>query len=128
MAADLIENYEGHPAFQFIKDVPVDWDETLVLNGQIGEYVTIARKDRGSEEWFVGSVTDENSRSFEIDLSFLDRGVDYIAEIYADGNDADWVSNPQSYEIRRETVDHKTTLRIDLAPGGGQAIRFSPKK
>lgn len=128
MAADLIENYESHPAFQFIEDVPVDWEETLVLNGEIGDYITIARKDRHSDDWYVGSITDEAGRIFEINLSFLERGVDYVAEIYADGPDADWESNPQSYEIRQEAVNWKSTLMIELAPGGGQAIRIRPEK
>lgn len=128
MAADFIENYEGHPAFQFIKDVPVDWEETLVLNGEIGEYVTIARKDRHSDEWYIGSVTNSNARTFEIELSFLERGIEYVAEIYADGPDADWVSNPQSYEIRQDEADRNTILEIELAPGGGQAIRIRPNE
>lgn len=127
MAADLIENYEDHPAFQFIKDVPVDWHETIVLNGEIGEFITIARKDRHSEDWYIGSLTDENGRSLEIELDFLEKGKEYIAEIYADGPDADWKTNPQSYEIRQENVDHRSTLTLELAPGGGQAIRITKK-
>ena len=127
MAADLIENYEGHPAFQFIVDVPTDWHETIVLNGEIGEYITIARKDRNSNEWYIGSITNQFGRTIEIDLSFLDRGIKYVAEIYADGPDADWENNPQSYEIRQEIVDRKSTLKIELAPGGGQAIRIRPE-
>jgi len=126
MAADLIENYEGHLGFQFIKDVPVDWEDTLVLNGEIGEYVTIARKDRNSADWYIGAITDEVGRSFEIDLSFLDKGVNYVADIYADSPDTDWESNPQSYEIRQENVDRNSSLNIELAPGGGQAIRIRP--
>ena len=125
MAADMPENYEAHPAFQFIVDVPVDWEDTLVLNGEIGEYVTITRKDRHSEDWYIGAITDENERTLEIELSFLEPEVQYIAEIYADGSDAEWVSNPHSYEIRDEVVDRKTTLKLELAPGGGQAIRLT---
>jgi alpha-glucosidase len=126
MAADLIENYDNHPAFQFILDVPVDWEETLVLNGEIGEYITIARKDRESADWYIGSITDEKGRVFEIDLAFLDEDKKYTAEIYADGPGADWESNPQSYEIRHVNVDRKSTIKIELAPGGGQAIRIRP--
>ena len=126
MAADLPENYQGHPAFQFIADVPVDWEDTLVLNGEIGEYITIARKDRHSEDWYIGAITDQNERILEIELSFLNPDVQYSAEIYADAPDAEWESNPHSYEISGESVDSKTTLELVLAPGGGQAIRLHP--
>jgi hypothetical protein len=93
MAADLPENYEGHPAFQFIRDVGVNWDETKVLDGEIGEFVTIARKERETGNWFVGSVTDENAREITIPLSFLDEGKTYRATIYKDGADAHWDMN-----------------------------------
>ncbi len=126
MAADMPENYEGHPAFQFIVDVPTDWEDTLMLNGEIGEYVTIARKDRNSEDWHIGAITDEDGRTLEIELSFLDPDAQYVAEIYADGPDADWESNPHSYEIRQEFVDRESTLELLLSPGGGQAIRLHP--
>lgn len=126
MAADMPENYRGHPAFQFIVDVPTDWEETLVLNGEIGEYITIVRKDRHSDDWYLGSITDENARILEIELSFLDPAVQYVAEIYADSFDADWENNPHGYEIRQELVDSASTLELVLAPGGGQAIRLRP--
>ncbi|MFC1618870.1 glycoside hydrolase family 97 protein [Candidatus Neomarinimicrobiota bacterium] len=126
MAADLPDNYEGHPAFQFIKDVPVDWAETVALNGKIGDYVTIARKDRNSQDWYLGSLTDEAGRTFSVPLSFLDAKTDYIAEIYADGPDADWLQNPLPVDVRCVEVSRSTELQIDLAPGGGQAIRFIP--
>jgi alpha-glucosidase len=126
MVADLPENYENHPAFQFIIDVPVDWEETLVLHAQIGDYVTIARQDRHSEDWYIGSITDENRRTLDARLSFLDPDKLYVAEIYADGMDAHWESNPSSYDISRFVTDHNTTLRLDLAPGGGQAIHLRP--
>jgi alpha-glucosidase len=126
MVADLPENYENHPAFQFIMDVPVDWEDTLVLHAQIGDYVTIARQDRHSEDWYIGSITDENGRTLETQLSFLVPNEVYVAEIYADGVDADWESNPLSYDISRFLVDHNTTLKLKLAPGGGQAIRLRP--
>ena len=126
MAADTPENYEGHPAFQFIVDVPVDWEDTIVLNGEIGEYVTIARKDRHSDDWYLGAITDEKPRVLEIEFSFLDPGVRYLAEIYADGKDADWDANPDRYVLREETVDQTTIMQLILAPGGGAAIRLRP--
>lgn len=126
MAADLPENYAGHPAFQFIRDVPVDWTDTKVLHGQIGDFVTIARQDRHSEDWYIGSITDENRRILAAPLSFLDSNRRYVAEIYADGPDADWETNPYSYQISRFVVDNHTTLKLNLAPGGGQAIRLRP--
>lgn len=127
MAADLPENYEGHPAFQFIMDVPVDWAETRVLHAQIGDFVTIARRDRHSQDWYIGSITDENERSLELSLAFLPPDIPYIAEIYADGPQAHWQDNPHSYEIRRQPVDHRSRLTLRLAPGGGQAIRLRPR-
>jgi alpha-glucosidase len=126
MAADLPENYQGHPAFEFIVAVPVDWQDTRVLDGQIGDYVTVARQDRHSEDWYIGSITDEQGRTLDAPLSFLDPGQQYVAEIYADGADADWESNPLSFEISRFLVDHDTLLKLELAPGGGQAIRLRP--
>jgi alpha-glucosidase len=126
MAADLPENYQGHPAFEFIVAVPVDWQDTRVLDGQIGDYVTVARQDRHSEDWYIGSITDEQGRTLDTPLTFLDPGQQYVAEIYADGADADWVSNPLSFEISRFLVDHETVLKLELAPGGGQAIRLHP--
>ena len=126
MAADLPENYEGHPAFQFIVDVPVDWEDTRVLNGEIGDYVTIARKDRESRDWYLGSVTDEEGRELEAPLTFLEAGRPYVAEVYADRADADWERNPLAIEIYETLVDSKTVLALRLAPGGGQAVRFRP--
>lgn len=126
MAADLPENYENQPAFRFIKDVPVDWEETRVLHARIGDYVTIARKDRNSDDWYVGSITDENGRTLETKLDFLAPGREYVAEIYADADDADWEANPLALDIRSARVDCNTMLTIKLAPGGGQAVRISP--
>ncbi|NOZ03190.1 MAG: glycoside hydrolase family 97 protein [FCB group bacterium] len=126
MAADLIENYENQPAFQFIEDVPVDWQDTKVLHAKIGDYITVARKDRNSDDWYIGSITDEQGRTLETKLSFLDANRKYVAEIYADGADADWKTNPLSIDISKALVDNTTTLRIKLAPGGGQAIRIRP--
>ena len=129
MAADLIENYEARPEpFQFIKDVPTDWETTIVLNGAIGDYITIVRKDRHSDDWYLGSITDEEGRSFEVKLDFLEQNRNYTAEIYMDGAGADWKTNPYAYEISKQQVDRTTVLKLNLAPGGGQAIRFSPEK
>ncbi len=124
MAADLPENYPGHPAFQFIVDVPVDWEDTQVLNGEIGDYVTIVRRDRDSEDWYLGSVTDEEGRDLEAPLTFLETDRQYVAEVYADGADADWERNPLAIDIYEILVDNKTVLELRLAPGGGQAVRF----
>jgi alpha-glucosidase len=124
MAADLIENYEGHPAFQFIRDVAVDWERTVVLDGRVGDYVVVARQARGSDEWFIGAITDEQARTLEVPLSFLQPGHRYVAEVYADGADADWLTNPLPVEITRRDVDAGTSLTLRLAPGGGQAIRL----
>lgn len=127
MAADLPENYEGHPAFQFIRDVGVNWDETKVLDGEIGEFVTIARKERDTGNWFVGSVTDENEREVTISLSFLDVDKTYRAVIYKDGKDADYKKNPTSYEIENKEVTSNDELKIHLAPGGGFALSLFSK-
>jgi alpha-glucosidase len=124
MAADLPENYKGHPAFQFIKDVPADWDDTKVLNGKIGDYVTIARKKK--DAWYIGSITDENAREFTFKLDFLDEKMNYEAVIYADGPTADWVSNPTDYVIEKKLVKKDDELVMKLAAGGGQAIVIKP--
>lgn len=126
MAADLPENYQGQPAFQFIVDVPVDWQETQVLHAQIGDYVVVARKDRNSDDWYLGGITDQQSRSLETQLSFLDAGRKYVAEIYADAADADWETNPLAINISQALVDRTTLLDLELAAGGGQAVRIRP--
>ncbi len=128
MAADLPENYERQPAFQFIRDVAVDWDTTRVLEGKIGDYVVVARRERNGQSWFVGAVTDEDARTFEVPLSFLELGRRYVAEIYADGPGADWLTNPLPVSISQRPVDARTTLRVVLARGGGQAIRIRPAR
>lgn len=128
MAADLPENYEHQPAFQFIRDVAVDWDTTRVLDGRIGDYVVVARKARNSPEWFVGAITDEEARNFDVPLSFLTKGRKYVAEIYADGPGANWLTNPLPVRISQRSVDSTSRLRLVLAPGGGQAIRIRPAK
>ncbi|MDB5680715.1 MAG: glycoside hydrolase family 97 protein, partial [Sphingomonas bacterium] len=126
MAADLPENYAKYPgAFQFIKDVAVDWDDTRVLNGEVGEYVTIARKAKGSNDWFLGSVGDDTARTFDVTLDFLSPGKTYTAQIYRDGDDADYRTDKRhSIVIEMRKVKKGDVLKIALAPGGGQAIRF----
>ncbi|WP_296946054.1 glycoside hydrolase family 97 protein [uncultured Massilia sp.] len=129
MAADIPENYAKYPkAFKFIKDVPTDWDDTRVLNGAVGEYATMARKDRHSDDWYVGAVTDGEARTLPLPLSFLDAGKDYVAEIYRDGDQADY-RNEHRFDlvVEKRTVTARDTLQLKLAPGGGQAIRFAPK-
>ena len=127
MAADLPENYEEHPdAFRFIEDVPTDWEDTRVLHARIGDYVTIVRKERGGEDWFLGSLTDEWGRVLRAPLSFLDPGRKYVAEIYRDGPKADWRTNRMDIEITKALVDQATVFTLRLAPGGGQAVRFRP--
>lgn len=123
MAADLIENYRKYPdAFQFIKDVAADWDNTYILEAEPGDYITIARKAKGVNEWFVGGITDENAREAVIDFSFLPAGKKYVATIYVDGKKADWRTNPKDYVITTRKVTSKTTLKQRLAPSGGVAI------
>lgn len=123
MAADLIENYKPHmDAFQFIKDVPVDWQKSVYLEAEPGDYVTIARKDKNSENWFVGSSVDENGHQSNIKLDFLTPGKKYQATIYADGKDASWDKNPQSYKITKQVVTSKSVLKIKSASGGGFAV------
>jgi alpha-glucosidase len=124
MAADLPENYAGQPAFQFIRDVAVDWDTTRVIEGKIGDYVVVARRQRGAPTWFLGAITDEVARTFTVPLGFLTPGKRYIAEIYADGPRADWLTNPLPVSISRHAVTSATQLTIALARGGGQAIRI----
>ena len=127
MAADLPENYEANiEPFQFIVDVPTDWQDTRVLHSRIGDYVTIVRQDRNSEDWYLGSITDEEGRILEAPLQFLDPERTYVAEIYRDGLKTDWVHNPYDIEIEERLVDNSTMLTLRLAPGGGQAIRFRP--
>ena len=126
MAADLPENYAGQPAFKFIHDVPVDWETTRVLDGRIGDYVVVARQQRGGDEWYIGAITDEKARTLPVRLDFLPRGRRYVAEIYADGPGADWQTNPLPVAISQRPVDSTTRLSLVLAPGGGQAIRLRP--
>lgn len=123
MAADKPSNYlRFADAFQFIKEVPVDWADSYYLEAEPGDYITVARKAKGREEWFIGAITDENARTAVILFDYLPTGKKYIATIYEDGKDADWDSNPQSYRIRKAVVTSKSLLKQHLAPGGGAAI------
>ena len=129
MAADLPENYEKHlDAFQFIKDVATDWDDTYVLEAEPGAYLTIARKAKGKQEWYVGGITNEEARQAVIDFSFLPAGKNYTATIYADGKDADWRTQPKSYKISSKKIHHKTIIKQRLAPSGGVAISIKEDK
>jgi hypothetical protein len=126
MACDLPEHYmvdgKVHPAFKFISDVGVDWQQSKVLDGEIGDYVTIARQERGTGNWFVGGVTDENERSQSVTFDFLETGKTYKATIYKDAATAHWDNNPQAYEIEEMNVTNESTINVQLAPGGGFAI------
>ena len=127
MAADLPENYEKYPdAFQFIKDVAADWQDSKYLEAEPGDYLTVARKDKKSENWFLGAITDENARTSEIKLDFLSPNKKYKATIYQDGKAAHWEKNPINYEIKTMTVTSKSKLKLVLAAGGGTAISLTP--
>jgi hypothetical protein len=127
MAADLPENYEAHKdAFQFIKDVAVDWDDTKILDAEPGDYIIIARKAKGKANWFVGAITDETARNFTTALNFLDAGKKYVAAVYHDADNASWNENPEAYVIEKFIVDNTTKLQLKLAPGGGTAISLVP--
>jgi hypothetical protein len=127
MAADLPENYEQHlDAFQFIRDVVSDWDDTKILEAEPGDYIIMARKGRNSDKWFLGAITDENARKFTTSLNFLDAGKKYIATIYRDGDKADWKTNPEDYIVEKFIVDNKTNLKLVLAKGGGTAVSIFP--
>ncbi|WP_197070412.1 glycoside hydrolase family 97 protein [Hymenobacter sp. DG25B] len=123
MAADLPEAYEKHlDAFQFIKDVPVDWDDTRILAAEPGDYLTIARQAKGKDEWYLGAITDENARTQTVKLDFLKPGQRYEATIYADGKGASWDKNPMAYQIRKLKVNSKSALKLQMAAGGGTAV------
>ena len=124
MASDMIENYEGHPAFQFFRDFDADCDWSRALQGEPGEFIAIVR--RAKDNFYLGATTNEQARTLTISLDFLEKGKQYEAVIYADGDDADWKTNPQSYRIEKKTVTNKDTLTICMAPGGGQAVSFIP--
>ena len=129
MAADLPEAYNQHlDAFQFIEDVPVDWDDTRILAAEPGDYITTVRKAKGRDDWYLGSITDESARQQSLKLDFLTPGQRYEATIYADGKGADWQKNPMVYRISKRVVDSKSTLTLQLAPGGGAAVSFKAVK
>lgn len=123
MAADLVENYEKHmDAFQFIKDVAVDWDDSEYIEAEPGDYITVARKAKGTDNWFVGGITDENARTAGFTLDFLPPGKQYVAILYADGKDADYKENPTSYQIKKGIVTNKTKISVWEARSGGFAL------
>ena len=124
MAADAIENYEGQPALSFIENCPTTWSQTLVPNGEIGKYITVARKERGGDRWFIGSITNEEARNLDVVLGFLDEGAAYSAIIYEDGPEADYERNPYEMTIRQIKVAKGDVLHLRLARSGGAAIRI----
>jgi alpha-glucosidase len=125
MAADLPENYEQRlDAFQFIRDVPTDWEDSRALAGEVGDFVAIARKERDGDDWFLGALTDEEARDLSIPLDFLDEGRAYVAQIYRDGDGAHWKSAPYDLVIEERLFARGETLELSLAAGGGTAIRF----
>jgi len=127
MAADLIENYQRFmDAFQFIKDVAVDWETSKYIEAEPGAYLTVARKAKNSEQWFVGSTNGEQARNLQLKFDFLEKNKNYVATIYADGKDAHYRNNPQSYQIRKVIVNGKSKLSQYVASGGGMAISLTP--
>jgi len=127
MAADLPENYEKRmDAFQFIKDVPVDFQDSKIIEAEPGEYITIARKQKSADSWFIGAITNENARNAVMPLNFLNKDKKYVATIYADATDADWKNNPEAYQIHSYVVSAATKLNIKLANGGGAAVSIRP--
>ena len=125
MAADLPRNYEAAlDAFQFIRDVPTDWEQSQALQGEIGEFIVMARQDRHSPDWYLGAMTNEQPRELLLPLTFLEAGKRYRAEIYQDGPEAHWYDNPTDYAITHKNVDAMSVLTVPLAAGGGLAIRF----
>lgn len=124
MAADEIDHYKGQPAFTFIESCPTNWSRTVVANGEIGQYITVCRKERGGNRWFVGSITNGEARQIELPLNFLDSGRSYKAIVYEDGPGADYETNPYAMSIRQLRVDASTVIRLSLARSGGAAIRI----
>ncbi|UFH46924.1 glycoside hydrolase family 97 protein [Flavobacterium galactosidilyticum] len=129
MAADLIEHYNQFPdAFQFIKDVAIDWDDSKYLEAEPGEYITVARKAKGTNNWFLGNVNGNNSRTSTINFDFLEKDKKYTATVYADAKDANYKTNPQAYTIKKIKVTNKSKLSQLSAPGGGYAISIMENK
>ena len=123
MAADIPENYERFmDAFQFIKDVAIDWDETKYLEAEPGDYITIARRAKGTNDWYIGCTADENGHTSKLTFDFLEPGKQYVATLYADGKDADFEKNPTSYQIKKGLVTNKNKMSVKLARSGGFAV------
>jgi alpha-glucosidase len=125
MAADLPKNYTARlDAFQFIVDVPTDWEKSVAVAGEVGDFVVFARQERGTDDWYLGAITNEEAREVQVPLDFLDETMVYTAQIYRDGPDAHWKTNPYSIAIEERDVARGDTINIKLAAGGGAAIRF----
>ncbi|HOK52578.1 MAG TPA: glycoside hydrolase family 97 catalytic domain-containing protein, partial [Bacteroidales bacterium] len=124
MASDMPENYEGKPAFEFIKRVPCDWEKTIVPQAKIGEYVVMVRKDRNTDNWYVGAITNEKGREMSLKLDFLEPNIQYTAHIFADGDAADWKNNPYDIKIYSIPVRNTDEIPLKLAAGGGVAIEI----
>jgi len=124
MAADLIENYENNPAFEFIEKVPVDWDETKVLSGEIGDFIVTARKKDNS--WYVGGITDENSRNIKLNFDFLASGEKYNAKIFRDSPNSDYLTNPTEIIIESKEINSDSIMELNLARAGGFAMIITP--
>ncbi|MEO0424933.1 MAG: glycoside hydrolase family 97 protein [Pseudomonadota bacterium] len=125
MAADLPQHYEARPdAFQFIKDVPTDWEQSITLAGAVGDYIATARRERGGKDWFIGALTDEHARTLSLSLDFLEDGARYTAQIYRDGTDAHWEHNPTALAVESREIRQGEILRLPLAAGGGAAVRL----
>ena len=125
MAADLPDHYLAHPkAFEFIKDVPVDWSERKVVDSEIGSHLIIARKDKYSENWYVGGITNENEKIISFDFSFLDENKNYKLNLFSDSSDTHWRENPMEYEISNQEIDFNSKLELRMAPGGGFAMEI----
>lgn len=127
MAADLIQYYQGNPAFQFIRDVAVDWEQSRVLDGEVGDFLVIARQERGSDNWFVGGLTDETARNYTLQLDFLEEGKTYTAKIYKDAEDTDYVTNPTSIDILEKEVKNGDAFELNMAAAGGFAVSLMAK-
>lgn len=127
MAADLIQYYKDQPAFQFIRDVAVDWEQTHVLDGEVGDFVVIARQQRDQPHWFVGGITDENPRDYTLTLDFLEEGKTYTARIYQDTPETNWENNPTAIAISEQTVKKSDSLNLPMAGGGGFAVSLMAK-
>jgi alpha-glucosidase len=126
MVPDLPENYLVRPdPFRFIVDVPTDWEDSIALAGEVGEYVVIARRERGGADWYIGAITDENPRTVSVSMAMLDRAAEYTAEIYSDGEGAHWDGNPYALSIEKRRLDRDSVLELQLAAGGGAAIRVT---